>query len=385
MQRIHTLLKKGIFSGQYHIKRRLLTVFVAILILLYLIRLGLMYFGFVSNKSIFENLTTMTTKGSSHPYTKTLEEHKTKGMFPYRWLKDENGQIIPIVLVSGFFRDDKAKNRYTEYIENGVKVVGITAYKTFPQKITDSSEDKYHHTDSFDYIKNIKNWMCCFRDPYSYGFTSENNLIDISESDFYDVDEKSEFAKKYDVIYVCLKDDDSCPLDGWNAINRNYELALKCLPIMINEYGLKVLVVGRIGCGLEKIYGADRIETTDFLPWQEFQNKIKESRILFVPNIMDASPRIIAESMIKNLPVIMNRNIVCGSKYIVPETGELFSDESDFRTALDRLLAKKDKISPQKWWKENYGVKRSAKKMRDFLHKCYPGILDNVKEVSFVI
>ena len=324
----------------------------------------------------------------SPEYMKTLEEHQKKGMFPFRWLKDEHGKILPIVLVSGFFRDDEAKARYQEYIDNGVKIVGITAYKTFPKKIEDSSEDKYHHTDSFNYIKQIKNWMTCFKKPQDYGFTSDNNLIDISESDFYDVDTGKIPEKKYDIIYVCLKDNDSCPLDGWNAINRNYELALKCFPSMINDYGLKVLVVGRIGCGLEERFGKDKIETTDFLPWHEFQEKIRQSRILFVPNIMDASPRVISESMIKGLPVIMNQNIVCGSKYITGDTGVLFNDEKDFPTALSQILAAYPKISPKKvqdWWSQNYGIKRSAKKMRDFLAGCYPGLLDNVQEVSFYL
>jgi glycosyltransferase involved in cell wall biosynthesis len=324
----------------------------------------------------------------SETYMKTLEEHQKKTMFPFRYLKDEKGKVLPIVLVSGFFRDDEAKARYKEYVDNGVKVVGITAYKTFPKQIDDPSEDKYHHTDDFDYVKEIKNWMVCFKDPTDYGFTEENNMIDISESDFYDVDTDPIPPKKYDIIYVCLKDNDQCPLDGWNAINRNYELALKCLPIMINEYKLKVLVVGRIGCGLEEKYGKDNIETTDFLPWHEFQEKIRQSKILFVPNIMDASPRVIAESMIKGLPVIMNQNIVCGTKYVVNDTGVLFNDETDLSSALSKVLKKYPAISPTKvkeWWGSHYGVKRSAKKMRDFLADSYPGLLGNVQEVSFYL
>jgi len=154
---------------------------------------------------------------------------------------------------------------------------------------------------------------------------------------------------------------------------------------MINQYGLKVLVIGRVGCGLEQLYG-DKIEVTDFLPWSDFQEKLRESRILFVPNIMDASPRVIAEAMIKGLPVIMNKNIVCGSKYVTEQTGNLFQDATDFEDALSRTLNKYDAISPkvvQAWWLNHYGVQRSAKKLRDYLVACYPNLLDDVKEVSF--
>lgn len=320
--------------------------------------------------------------------TTTLAKHKQDSLFPYRYLSDETGQIIPIVLISGFFRDDNARDMYYEYVKNGIQVVGITAYKSFPKKITDPSEDKYHLTDSFDYTGQIKNWMCCFNNPGQYGLSPDtHNLIDLSESDFYDVDKDAPVVEKqYDVIYSCLKDsgsdEDQCPMQGWNAINRNYKLALACLPIMINDYGLKVLVVGRTNCGLEELYG-DKVETVDFLPYNEFQDKLRQSRILFVPNVYDASPRVVSESIIKGLSVLMNRGILCGSKYITSETGELFTDENDIRYALDELLAKIDKMSPQKWWTENYGRKRSGQKMCQFLQGCYPGLLGNAQEVYF--
>lgn len=314
----------------------------------------------------------------------TLKEHREKSKFPYRYLTDEKGASAPIVLVSAFFRDDDARNTYQEYLDNGIRVAGITAYKSFPKKIYDVSEDKYHHKDSFDYINQIKNWMCCFKNPGQYGLSEKtHNLADISESDFYNVDEEPVKEKKYDVLYVCLKDHgDDCPRNGWNAINRNFDLAEKCLPILINEMGLSVLAVGRIGCGLEEKYG-DKITTTDFLPYHEFQDKIRECRFLFMPNIYDASPRVVPECITKGLPVLMNRSLLCGTKYITPETGELFTDEHDIKGSIETLLSKKDKMDPKKWWKAHYGRERSGKKMRDFFAKCYPGLLDNVQELYF--
>ena len=151
---------------------------------------------------------------------------------------------------------------------------------------------------------------------------------------------------------------------------------------MINEFKLKILVIGRLNCGLKEIYG-DNIELQDFLPYHEFQEKMKQSRYLFVPNIYDASPRVVAEAIIKDLPVLMNSSIVCGSKYINYETGELFTDENDIRYSLKKLLAKKDQISPKNWWKENYSRQISGKKLRDFLYTQYPDILENVKEIYF--
>jgi hypothetical protein len=81
----------------------------------------------------------------------------------------------------------------------------------------------------------------------------------------------------------------------------------------------------------------------------------------------------------------MNRNIVCGSKYINFETGEFFTDEHDIRYHLRALLDKRDSISPKKWWKEHYSSKSSGQKFRNFLAQQYPDVpeLQSAKEVYF--
>lgn len=323
-----------------------------------------------------------------HVYIPTLLKHKEEDkMFPYRLLYDKNHKVIPIVALTAFFRNDFDRERFDEYTKNGIKIVGVTAYKTFPKPISDLTGDQESMKDSFQYTKKIKNWLCCFKDPEDYGFTSYNNLIDISESDFYDVDETDLPKKKYDFIYSCLRDDDqnlTCPMDGWNAINRNFKLAIACFPIMLQEFNLKILIIGRSNCELEEKY-KDRVEIMDMLPYHEFQQKIRESKFLFVPNIYDASPRVVSEALIKDVPVLMNRTIVCGTKYINYETGELFTDENDLRYHLRRLLNKYNSISPKKWWEKNYGVSKSGIKFRDFLYNDseFSPILQNLEEVHF--
>ena len=323
-----------------------------------------------------------------HPYIPTLLKHKEDNiMFPYRLLYDKNHRVIPIVALSAFFRTDFDKQRFDDYTKNGIKIIGITSYKTFPKPISDSTGDQETMNDTFPYTEKIKNWLCCFKDPVDYGFTSYNNLIEISESDFYDVDKSTDLpVKKYDFIYSCLRDDEqNCPMDGWNAINRNLKLAMACFPIMLQEFNLKILIMGRSNCGLEEKYG-DRVEIMDMLPYHEFQQKIKESRFLFVPNIFDASPRVVSEALIKDVPVLMNKTIICGTKYINYQTGELFTDENDLRYHLRQLLNKYNSISPKSWWEKNYGVSKSGIKFRDFLYNDteFSPILQNLEEVHFL-
>ena len=317
-----------------------------------------------------------------------LFKKKENRIFPFRYFTDINNNILPFVAVTGFFRDKKTEDVYYEYINKGIFIFGITAYKSFPNRhMLDNSEGDYVLNNNFDYINNIKDWLCCFRNKEKYGFTNFNNTIDISESDFYNSESNSNIEKKYDFIYICNKDNDSCPLDGWNAINRNFDLAKKCFPIMFNEFKLKGLIVGRINCGLE-IYG-DQLEVVDWLDWYVLQEKMRQSRMLFVPNIYDASPRVIAECITKDVPVLMNNNILCGYKYINYETGEFFSDENNLRSALTNLINKIDKISPTRWWNENYSQEKSYKKLRNFLFNSFnnslEGLLDNIDQVKFIL
>jgi hypothetical protein len=314
-------------------------------------------------------------------------KNKENRTFPFRYFTDENDNVLPFVAITGPFREPSAKKKYREYLKQNILIFGITAYKTFPNtKLFGKEEGEYERKDDFDYTREIKNWLCCLKDKESYGFSKWNHIEDISESDFYDAEEENTTKnKKYDFIYVCNKDADTCPKNGWNAINRNFELALECFPIMCNEYNWKGLVVGRVGCGLEKIYG-DKLEIVDWLDYHILQDKMRESRVLFIPNVLDASPRVISECLVKDVPILMNRNILCGTKYVNYETGELFTDTHDLRGAIDKLQQRMYKISPRKWWSQNHSKDKGQKALRDFLAKSFPGTLDeSVKRVKFIL
>lgn len=320
-------------------------------------------------------------------YVQSFKEKENR-MFPFRYFTDENDRVLPFVAVTGFFREKEAEDKYNEYIANGIHVFGITAYKSFPNRaLMDLTEGEYERNDTFDYVGKIRDWLCCFRSAEENGFTDQNRLTDISESDFYNAEDDSVLSvpKKYDFIYICNKDSDECPLDGWNAFNRNFDLAKKCFPIMCSEFGLKGLIVGRDNCGLEEEEYGKYLEVIGWLDWNLLQEKMREAKFLFVPNIYDASPRVVAECITKNLQVLMNRNIMCGFKYINYKTGELFNDENDIRSALVNLLAKPATVSPKKWWAENYSQDKSQKILRDFLAEGVPGVLDNVQRVKFIL
>jgi hypothetical protein len=335
-----------------------------------------------------------STNDSTKDITSYIQQFKDKEhrIFPFRYFTDSLDNVLPFVAVTGPFRDKKAKERFNEYKSKGIHIFGITAYKSFPNnKLFGEEEGEYERNDDFNYVDEIKNWLCCFSNKQMYGFSVFNNVVDISESDFYNAEPEPEDKdkvkeKKYDFIYICNKDDDKCPLKGWNAINRNFGLALKCFPVLCNQLQMKGLIVGRVGCGLEKEYG-DKMEVVDWLDWHILQEKMRESKMLFLPNVYDASPRVIAECITKGLPVLMNKKILCGSKYITYETGEFFTDEVDLKSAVTKLQNRMFKISPRKWWFENYSQERSQKNLQKFLADAFPGsgYLTTVDRVQFIL
>jgi hypothetical protein len=85
----------------------------------------------------------------------------------------------------------------------------------------------------------------------------------------------------------------------------------------------------------------------------------------------------------------MNKNILCGFKYINNETGEFFTDENNISLSLDNLLSRINNISPKKWWTANYSQEISYKKLRNFLFDSFGdklnGILDNIDQIKFIL
>ena len=97
---------------------------------------------------------------------------------------------------------------------------------------------------------------------------------------------------------------------------------------------------------------------------------------MFIPNIVDASPRILTEALCYNLTCLVNYNILGGWKYVTEMTGEFFHNEEDFETSLRKLLNNLDKYTPSKYYRTHYGKNTTGVELRDFL--C-----ENITDINF--
>jgi hypothetical protein len=111
------------------------------------------------------------------------------------------------------------------------------------------------------------------------------------------------------------------------------------------------------------------------MDFHTFQSEMKKCKWLFVPNISDASPRVMTEAMCYNMPVLTNYNIIGGWHNVIPGvTGEFFTDENDMREGLDKLTKNYDTYRAREWYCGNRGRNISGKQLAQFLKQNYPTI-----------
>lgn len=295
--------------------------------------------------------------------------------FPFKNLFDENGQKLNVILIAAPFREKEHENLYEKYKKMGLSFCGISSYLTFPQKITNPFDNFFHAERKHKYTEMVSAWLHCFRDPPPEIKKLPHLLLaeaDLKNTNDYKPDYNKE--KEYDLMYLSLSDNNDCR-KGWNWVCRNFDLALKCFEKMASR-PLKILVVGRENC---KFPNAHQITQKQFLPFHEFAKEMKKCKALFLPNVLDAFPRVLAEALCYDIPVLVNHEIVGGWSSVIPGvTGEFFRTEEDVLPALDKVLT--GKYTPRKWYVENNGLHNSGKKLAQFLVKHFPNL--NNKEVK---
>lgn len=298
---------------------------------------------------------------------------------PFLNIYDDKGNKINVVFITHPFTRSDLITKYEDAKKRGIHFIGMSSYSEFPGIIT-NPHDPLHKPDNdawtkYNYYQLTEGWCHCFRNPELYITDPDIPQALISESDFLDYNKHlpdPSIEKKYDFVYICLKDNDKCN-DGWQAYNRNWTVARKCLDIMCNKYNLKGLLVGRINCEIPS--GCHNLmELTDKMVYADFIKVYNQSKFIFVPNITDASPRVMTEAMCYNLPILVNYNIVGGWKYVNYKTGEFFKDENDFENVLSVFLnnMKNNEYHPRQYFIDNYGPHNAGTKLLNFITECIP-------------
>lgn len=290
---------------------------------------------------------------------------------PYCHLYSNKGDKLNIIMISKPFGSDEEFKIYKENKDNFI-FIGISSYLEFPNPVSNPFEDFTENYKRYKYKDICKAWLHCFRNPEKYFPANVPRLL-MSESDFCDCNinvPDPNIKKEFDFIYICLKQDEkNKTCDDWATYNKNWSLAKKCLKIMCSKYKLKGALIGRKDCSPDDSCNG-LMTYTNILSNDELKDYYKKSRFIFLPNIADASPRVLTEAMTFNLPCLINKNILGGWKYVNDKTGEFFDDENNLSSALDKLLPniKNNIYKPRQFFIDNYGIINSGKKLKRFLY-----------------
>ena len=179
----------------------------------------------------------------------------------------------------------------------GYMPLGIMSYRHWPEVVeeelrTDTRimEMKEHQ---YDLIKLYAGWLHCHKDPDSVRGLANLPRLNFAESDlqwsmtkaFYKYNEKVKLSIEWDLVYVNLD------YSEWHNSTKGYPLAFECFTRLVDELNLKILIIGRNASGT---YLDGKIHSTNrMLPFSEILETFAKSKALFLPQMSDASPRII--------------------------------------------------------------------------------------------
>ena len=240
---------------------------------------------------------------------------------------------------------------FAELRRAGMRFVGVTSYRDFPRADA---------RDGLDYEATCEAWCHCFREPERHlGGTAPRALL--SASDFTDpawvarAAASAPPASAFDVVYVGAN-------EPWQRGPKGWVRAARCLPALCRAQGWHALVVGRADATFPE---QDGMTFRAGMPWHELLGAIAHARLLFAPNADDPSPRVLAEALCLDIPVLVQREILGGWKYVGPYSGAFFDDVHDVALVAAGLVH--EALAPRAWFRANFGPAVSGRRLAALL------------------
>jgi hypothetical protein len=254
--------------------------------------------------------------------------------------------------------------------QKGYVMIGISSYGHYPfindlDVIHDNRAAMLQNEEHQSILKQMSGWLTCSKEPVPYDIPQ----FMFSESDCPYINDNTApkgLIKKYDVIYNAASD------GAFHQYHKNWSLAKECFQKM-SDAGLTVLVVGR---NAPIDFDLPGVSYKAYLKWHEFLDAIEESRVLFVPNVSDASPRILTESLCKGTPILVNKRIFGGWKYVNDSTGAFFESTDDVIAQLHHVL--NASYTPRKWFLDTYypnGESMQLNELKKFIESMCNGVV----------
>jgi hypothetical protein len=288
--------------------------------------------------------------------------HAAGQRWPFQRVLDARAQPTRWVLVNGPIVTFEQQEHFADLCRSGRRFAGMSSYMTFPQ-LEPECISGGSNRDSLDYESICEVWCHCFREPGKYLRTDLPRAL-ISASDFTDYMRVSPEVfgapahiqeKDVEFVYVGACED-------WKREAKNWTLAGQCISRLCQDLGLRAFVVGAPN---PQFPAHPEIAFSAPLAWDHLLARLSRARFLFVPNMLDASPRLLAEALCLNVPVVVNSNILGGWKYVNRFTGVFFDSEHDVTSSVRDCL--QQALSPRDWFRANYGPYLAGQRLLQLL------------------
>jgi len=312
--------------------------------------------------------------GHIHPdYFRIIER------YAFQPVMNQNHEYVNVIMVRAPFRGGDDEKLYKFY-KDDILFLGISSFESFPLKSPNPYSQK---TESDYYLNMFPGFLHMMRDPDEY-FPQKVETVLMSQSDF-NLDDAMRFGQKhdkeekiYDFVYSGGDQDVERDCVGWASYNKNFSFVREALEVMCSsEFNVTGVLIANKNkadtkaCTIPPACHGKIVQTT-FLDQGKFFGYLAKARWAFLPQICDASPRVSTQAMSMNIPLLMNRNIMGGWKYISPgETGESFHDMSDFKDSLRKILDNtrggNSPYKPLQFVKKRYGSVKSGERLLEFV------------------
>jgi glycosyltransferase involved in cell wall biosynthesis len=278
--------------------------------------------------------------------------------WPFMFVVEANGHGTDWVVLHAPIQSGSRKALFADYRRRGLRFLGMTSFMAYPRPDDD---------DPLDYDAVCEAWCHCFTDPAAL-LPGNVPRTPLALSDFTDPASVSrarlsahlEDVPSFDFLYV----GDDRP---WKMAAKNWPLALACLPELCDRQRLRGLLIGVPPSSVPR---HPRITVWPWLPRPLFLRVLARSGCLFVPNELDASPRVLAEALCLEVPIVVNRGLIGGRRYVTPQTGVLFSGVADVAPAVTAGLS--GTFGPREWFCSHSGPAWASRQLVRLLRRINP-------------
>jgi hypothetical protein len=277
--------------------------------------------------------------------------------WPFLFVLNADSSEMGWALVNGPIITAAQQDELAQLRRSGYRFAGMSSYQTFPWRQDD---------DPLDYEVMCEAWCHCFREPDRFlRATFPRALISVSDfTDYHRISPETILPVEgdFDFIYCGACED-------WKRAIKNWTMARRCITAIHRELGLRCLVIGQ---ATHDFPDAEGVTFSEPLPWHLFLSHLMRARFLLAPNRLDASPRVLAEALCLDVPIVVNHEILGGWKYVNRFTGTFFKSPEDSVIQVRSCLGRE--TAPRQWFRANYGPWVAGARLLRLLRRVDPAI-----------